>query len=360
MAARKYGDATIAARLAEARYAAGHGSMQKAATAAGVAAGTYKAHERGLRMISDVALETYARAFGVDPQWLRLGGESGRAAPEAIASDVKGPSAPPPNTQLSLASCRLSVARIIAGFTTRSEAVRFFGWVKSTYVAHEAFTAPLNRQWAALYGSAFGISASWLLDGALPSGLPAEVEDLVIQKEELAVRINRGRQSSHPWNVRDLQPQLIHFQDASRRGNVRSVKQLWKWQASGRLLERVLAQKQAIAFALENPLTHSSLEEARAWGFPSSFLREVGAVPSSIAVIPARSDFQGYDISAGDLLIVEMISASIKTDGLVLCEQDGNQSICNGRPFAEEAADTDGIDLVGRILGRISKFSTRS
>jgi hypothetical protein len=86
----------------------------------------------------------------------------------------------------------------------------------------------------------------------------------------------------------------------------------------------------------------------------------VGAVPSSIAVIPARSDFQGYDISAGDLLIVEMISASIKTDGLVLCEQDGNQSICNGRPFAEEAADTDGIDLVGRILGRISKFSTRS
>lgn len=65
-------------------------------------------------------------------------------------------------------SDRLRQARIAAGKDTASEAARYFGWVKSTYIAHENGQNPFGPEQADIYGKAFKVAPEWLLLGVEP------------------------------------------------------------------------------------------------------------------------------------------------------------------------------------------------
>jgi len=60
---------------------------------------------------------------------------------------------------------RLRVARVKAGFTTTAEAIRRFGWTKSTTYCHENGLRGLTRHEAKKYAKAYGVSIDWLLTG---------------------------------------------------------------------------------------------------------------------------------------------------------------------------------------------------
>lgn len=63
---------------------------------------------------------------------------------------------------------RLRQARIASGKDTASEAARYFGWTKSTYIAHENGQNEFDTEQAAIYGKAFKVAPEWLLLGVEP------------------------------------------------------------------------------------------------------------------------------------------------------------------------------------------------
>jgi hypothetical protein len=89
---RRYGPAS---RLRCARTLAGYDSGAEASRSWGLTPSTYAKHERGMNMLSDVAVELYSEIFGVEADWLRrgtlpsgLGVEIDARIHEAIASPV--------------------------------------------------------------------------------------------------------------------------------------------------------------------------------------------------------------------------------------------------------------------------------
>lgn len=78
-------------------------------------------------------------------------------------------------------SVRLRQARQAAKFDTASDAARHFGWVKSTYIAHENGQNDFDHEQALVYGKAFKVAAEWLLldvsDAPAP-GIDSQLLDL--------------------------------------------------------------------------------------------------------------------------------------------------------------------------------------
>ena len=74
----------ISKRLKQARTNAGYSSATSAAERCGVAYSTYAGHENGTRGVTRDAAVTYARAFGVSPDWILFGGGE---APERVDLD---------------------------------------------------------------------------------------------------------------------------------------------------------------------------------------------------------------------------------------------------------------------------------
>lgn len=68
---------------------------------------------------------------------------------------------------------RLRAAREAAGFEQAAEAITRFGWVASTYHAHENGQNGIKPEVAIKYARAFGVDAGWLLTGL---GAPAQGE----------------------------------------------------------------------------------------------------------------------------------------------------------------------------------------
>ena len=60
---------------------------------------------------------------------------------------------------------RLREARREAGFASATDAIEYCKWKGSTYRAHENGQNNYNAEYAARYGKAYGVSASWLLLG---------------------------------------------------------------------------------------------------------------------------------------------------------------------------------------------------
>jgi hypothetical protein len=78
-------------------------------------------------------------------------------------------------------AARLRRARQGAGFTDATEAARRFGWVISTYLAHENGTRGFGIERAQLYAAAFKVNGYWLLtgEGSLSSTLKIPVSGYV-------------------------------------------------------------------------------------------------------------------------------------------------------------------------------------
>lgn len=72
---------------------------------------------------------------------------------------------------------RLQRARIAAGFSTKAEACRRFGWNPNTYKSNENGNAPFGFEQAKEYAKAYKVRAEWLYDGA--GGVTNDASDSV-------------------------------------------------------------------------------------------------------------------------------------------------------------------------------------
>lgn len=63
---------------------------------------------------------------------------------------------------------RLQSARIAAGFKTKAEVCRRFGWNANTYKSNENGNAPFGYEQAKEYARAYKVRAEWLYDGEGP------------------------------------------------------------------------------------------------------------------------------------------------------------------------------------------------
>lgn len=100
-------DQKIAARLKEARIAAGYASASKAAEAMGVKASGYAHHENGTRGLSRGSDVRYTRFFRVNVEWLLTG-----SGPMRKGQPVQDPEPPPtPNVDLTTA---VDVPRVLS------------------------------------------------------------------------------------------------------------------------------------------------------------------------------------------------------------------------------------------------------
>ncbi len=70
-----------------------------------------------------------------------------------------------PKIKKSDMNTRLREARREAGFASATDAIEYCKWKGSTYRAHENGQNNFNVEYAARYGKAYGVSASWLLLG---------------------------------------------------------------------------------------------------------------------------------------------------------------------------------------------------
>ncbi|WP_199084638.1 helix-turn-helix transcriptional regulator [Bosea sp. ASV33] len=175
-----YGDPKAGNRLRRSRIARGFVSAGAAASAFGWSAPVYIAHEAGSRAWSIEQIKKYAEAFDVPAEWL---GQGLYPADERQLDRVRvigeAPVAEITERLAQLASGRpyvpqwrrLVAARAARGFRNAGRAAAFFGWNNSTYAGHESGKNRLTPETAERYGQAFEVSAQWLLDGSVPSGL---------------------------------------------------------------------------------------------------------------------------------------------------------------------------------------------
>jgi transcriptional regulator with XRE-family HTH domain len=148
---------------------------------------TYAAYEKGSRAVPRQMLAAIAGAFGVSEQWLLTGaipdprGDDGhrvdyleilsstslKEIPKRLAA--QGATDLGPNE-------RLALARRMAGFKNALAAIAHFRFDQSSYYGHESGRQQLTARKAASYARAFDVTASWLLHGLPPSGLPVSKE----------------------------------------------------------------------------------------------------------------------------------------------------------------------------------------
>lgn len=84
------------------------------------------------------------------------------------------------DVQLSDMHSRLRKARANAGFKSARSAALKFGWVPSTYGAHENGQSGYSPETASAYAKAFTVSSSWLLFGEDSQGTTVEPSQLHI------------------------------------------------------------------------------------------------------------------------------------------------------------------------------------
>ena len=201
-------DLKLAARVRAARKAAGFSSASHAATGHDWPKSLYRAQESATRSVRMDDIARFATAFNVTAEWL-LDGQpqttrDHNAARRLIESSL--------DRQRENASARqergsrLTIARVMAAFTTQNAAAQYFGWSRDTLSGHEAGRGSMSPAALRLYCAAFGVHAAWLRDGIMPSGLGANVDN----------RITTG--SGHR--------QLSGVADPNRRGDIVTVKSL--------------------------------------------------------------------------------------------------------------------------------------
>jgi transcriptional regulator with XRE-family HTH domain len=64
---------------------------------------------------------------------------------------------------------RLRQARVDRGYETAAAAADAHGWSRNTYASNENGNAPFSYRRAKEYAAAFGVSAEWLYDAAIPA-----------------------------------------------------------------------------------------------------------------------------------------------------------------------------------------------
>lgn len=348
---KKRGDSDVARRLKIARVSAGFHSGRAAAGAFSWSPNTYKAYEGGQRALPNGELIAYARAFGVDPEWLASGEGSPPAMTDGFSADAAhddlGSSQPHEaetdrQTHMLFAARRLGVARRMAAFVTASEACRHFKFVRSTYGGHEYGDEPLPRSWADIYGTAFGVDPGWLLTGAEPSRLPSEVAQAVREAEAGAseVRAPSG-ETYRTWHSMGVEAMLTRRSDPGRRGDMMTVATMVRAQRLARAND-ALAGKDMIVVEASGDTRPSRRET---WGIPRAFLAHCGSGDATdLVMIPATD----LDASAGpaDRVVLELGPPS--PEHCIALTIDGNGDVRLHRPASGPADDAP--RTTGRVL----------
>lgn len=356
---KNYGNAAIAGRLTEARFAAGYKSARQAALRLGLPLGTYKAHENGARSIRPAEIKQYAGAFSVDADWLAHGNGPGRRGAANPATPVDSRSrneelAKSQRTRLGFIANRLKVARLLAGFANASEACRHYGWNRGTYGNHEYGRSPLGFGWAEMYAVAYGTTADWLRGGPQHPSYPSSINELIRSMEDRARIVVSSNDWHLAWSTSEIREELLLHADPARRGNRDIVDEHYCALQLTRSLERVAAQpgtmENVAAVSLGGLGGVSTRGEM--WGFPLEFLKKLfGANAKSTAIALAPHDSLDEGIRSNDILIVEKGAWGT---GLLLLQHRTNRSL---RRLTKESkfpsvqdVHTD-TEIIGRVVG---------
>jgi transcriptional regulator with XRE-family HTH domain len=114
------------------------------------------------------------------------------------------------NTQscMDTPASRLKSSRIKKGFSSASEAARYFGWKPSSYIAHENGQNDMRALVAKTYASAFGVDLNWLIFGTGSDTVVLQTETLgdLIREE----RTQRGWSQAQLGERLDVTPQVVN------------------------------------------------------------------------------------------------------------------------------------------------------
>lgn len=145
----------FSSRLAWARLAAGHSTIEDAAKAIGMPSDAYEQCEKSDTYPDFEVLCKIAACFGIHPPWLLEGKHSMTGA---IETEIFNP----------YLCRRLAQARKAAGYPTAKSAAAAMGIKYATYSSDEAGRSWPSLQRISLYARFFNLSTRWLYDGILP------------------------------------------------------------------------------------------------------------------------------------------------------------------------------------------------
>lgn len=270
---------------------------------------------------------------------------------------------------------RLRKARKAAGFRSASEAARSLGVSPSTYIHHENGTRDFDEVAAALYARRYHVAMAWLMlgDGEMDN------EELASQRAEEAkkkiaedLEYDEAR-AAIPREVRERQ----------REDNQRRKEQ----QALEILRQMALIPEISPTFERNNMMLSGywrrfiSLEDTVAhpivgtWGFPEKQLQyEFGAASGKTIAFPVSGSVNSPTLNHGDLVIVDTSIDTVVEDGMFLiADRTGYPQVrrlsinlfteprtvtisADASPDTKHIAEETTIDVIGRVVGRISRM----
>lgn len=317
-----------AIRLRTARKLAGFKSARAAALAFAWPESLYAAHESGSRRPSSKQMARYLEAFAVDPNELL------RAERYGIRPSVDSQAKRDEKQQRAR---RLTLARILAGFTTAKLAANMYDFNEQNYYAHESGRHGVSEQLAPVYALAFGVSAHWLQNGDGPSGLPTD--------PSVEAMVDAFVQSNGDY----IPEQLTQFVSTTRRASPAAVARL---RARERPSTALPMATTTAGGALE--IVREGVGEGRSkvWGFPAGFLTNTwGLSPASLRVLTLSPDSSSATTSADDRILIDLADVSfVEGAEFVVRSRDGSLKIVTSPPTGPAE-----IETLGRVVARISR-----
>lgn len=279
---------------------AGFTSAKRAALALGWPVGTYVSHETGRRSADPKTIEKYLAAF------------------ESVAKDRN-------HEHGKGRAQRLLIARTLRAYGTAGEAIAKFGWRRATYYAHESGSNKIGPRQAEVYAAAFDVSDAWLLEGTLPSGMGAEVDQHLARGEGVQTLL---RFASADYEPRSAPKSLsaLSFEQVSIGGRDAVVVRESPWSKDALKLSR-------------------ALPTGPVWVFDAELVKEVWRADSSaLRLLVVNSDrLEGFARS-GDRLLVDVLDRRWRPDESFVASDPGDRL-----SLARSSADA----ILGRVVLRL-------
>ena len=373
--AKAYGDPAVAARLMDARRAAGFKSARAAAAAYGWSIHTYQAHESAARDLKPPDIERYASALGVSSVWISEGVGAAPRSPALVSAANRSPfkelddpermALAAALTEMQFSAGRLAVARMLAGFKSASAACRYYGWTRSTYGGHEGGRLPIPASWCDVYGAAYGVLPGWIRNGTDPAGLPDTVAAAVRREERAAPWVRHPDGAvSRSWDAASLGDLLAMHALPSRRGGTAEVKAMHRRREAEKSARSMALSASEIELVTGIPLESGSRRDDL-WGFPREFLRRrLGVVTASTLAVPATRDEPNGIARAGDVFVIDTSDTTLRDGYYVVAAEGGGHLADESGRQRDNARPSPGTPATGeagrgRTLGRLVGLITK-
>jgi hypothetical protein len=272
----------------------------------------------------------YLEAFAVDPDALYYAERHG--VPSSLREETR-------TYERRRRARRLTLARMMAGFTTAKLAANTYDFNEQNYYSHESGRHGFSDDLSDVYGLAFGVSPRWLQLGEGPSGLAAGPD-----AEALAASIDVFV-ASYDDRIPD---ELMRFVSTARRALPAAVAELLSNKRSASALPKATT---TAGGALEIVREGIGEGKSNVWGFPTGFLSTVwGLSPANLRVVALSSVPPSAVAGVDDRVLIDVDDLSF-VDGAEMAVRSGDGTI---RTLASPSTGSTEIETLGRVVARIS------